>query len=230
MTYFLPLWGPILLATSSWCQQICLTMEGGGKATRPNAPITFDKISTLGTSSQGGPRDPGPPRPPGPPEMSFVMVNVSLAKTTGEIKICGDPDMYENLGGGEQFFYLSVRASRHPRDPSSYPRSAQLFLHVNGKVPLSGQVTQYKMYGGGLQRETAHRVVGLITDKLGALDPHMPLGVINIGDKEASFEAMDFIKHGDVLRIMTGDVEDDIGFVSVCIFYEAKGRFGEYGK
>ena len=144
-------------------------MEGGGKATRPNAPITFDKISTLGTSSQGGPRDPGPPRPPGPPgppEMSFVMVNVSLAKTTGEIKICGDPDMYENLGGGEQFFYLSVRASRHPRDPSSYPRSAQLFLHVNGKVPLSGQVTQYKMYGGGLQRETAHRVVGLITDKV----------------------------------------------------------------
>ena len=38
------------------------------------------------------------------------------------------------------------------------------------------------------------------------------------------------IVYSTKFRIMTGDVEDDIGFVSVCIFYEAKGRFGEYGK
>ena len=37
-------------------------------------------------------------------------------------------------------------------------------------------------------------------DRPQVFDPHMPFGVINIGDKEASFEAMDFIKHDDVLR------------------------------
>ena len=28
----------------------------------------------------------------------------------------------------------------------------------------------------------------------------MPLGVINVADTEASFEAMDFLKHEDVLK------------------------------
>ena len=32
------------------------------------------------------------------------------------------------------------------------------------------------------------------------LDDNMPLGVLNIGDKEATFEAMDYIKHEDSLR------------------------------
>ena len=30
-------------------------------------------------------------------------------------------------------------------------------------------------------------------------------------------------------RVVTGDVDDGIGFVSVCIFYQEKGTFGAYG-
>merc|ERR1719341_2426514 len=150
-------------------QQMCLTMES--QQIKSNSAVTFDKISTLGTSTI---------------EDSFV--DVSRANTTGEIKI--KPMLARYHGGEEQFFFLSVRASRHPRDPISYPRSVQLFLLVNGKVPLRGFVTQYKKYSGGVERERAHRVVGISTDKV--MDP-MPLGVINIGDKEASFEAMDFL-------------------------------------
>ena len=151
----------------AWGQQMCLTME---RATlKSNSPIVFDKISTSGTST-----------------VEQSLVDVSLANTTGEIwikpvveRVCSG-DEYGNVahpgvqtpgtrtctGSGQQFFYLSVKASRHSRDPSSCPRSAQLFLLVNGKVPLRGLVTQFKMYGGGIEMERAHRVVGLATDKV----------------------------------------------------------------
>ena len=101
----------------SWTrgQQMCLTMES--QQIKSNSAVTFDKISTLGTSTI---------------EDSFV--DVSRANTTGEIKI--KPMLARYHGGEEQFFFLSLRASRHPRDPISYPRSVQLFLLVNGKVPL----------------------------------------------------------------------------------------------
>ena len=89
---------------------------------------------------------------------------VSRANSTGEIKI--KPMLERYHGGEEQFFFLSVRASRHPRDPNNYPRSVQLFLLVNGKVPLRGFVTQYKKYSGGVEREKVHRVVGISTDKV----------------------------------------------------------------
>ena len=120
-----------------------------------NSPVIFDKISTLGTTT-----------------IHQSLVDVSLANTTGEIKIkpvvesvCSGPRCE---GSGEQFFYLSVKASKHPsRDQYRYPRSAQLFLLVNGKVPLRGLVTQYKMNG---QVERTHRVVGLSTDEVQTLN------------------------------------------------------------
>ena len=114
---------------------------------KSNSAVTFDKVSTLATSTI---------------EESFV--DVSHANTTGEIKI--RPMLERHHGGEEQFFYLSVRASRHRRDPSGFPRSGQIFLLVNGKVPLRGFVTQYKKYSGGVEREKAHRVVGISTDKV----------------------------------------------------------------
>ena len=40
---------------------------------------------------------------------------------------------------------------------------------VNGKVPFRGFVTQYKKYSGGVERERAHRVVGISTDKVNKL-------------------------------------------------------------
>merc|ERR1711934_1202472 len=225
-------WGVALLVPLAWGQQMCLTMTRPRASLESNSPIVFDKISTSGTST-----------------FEESLVDVSLANTTGEVKIkpiiervCdygnvahpgvarpGLEDSRICSGGGQQFFYLSVKASRHSRDPSSCPRSAQLFLLVNGKVPLRGLVTQYKMYGGGIEMERAHRVVGLATDKV--LDDNMPLGVLNVGDTEATFEAMDYIKHEDSLRVMTGDLDNAIGYVSVCIFWHGQGNFGnQYGK
>ena len=32
-----------------------------------------------------------------------------------------------------------------------------------------------------------------------------------------------------ISRVMIGDVDDAIGFISVCIFYQEKGTFGTYG-
>ena len=129
---------------------MCLTMESGADQSqqiKSNSVVTFDKVSTLDTSTI---------------EDSFV--DISRANTTGEIKI--KPMLERYHGGEEQFFFLSVRASRHPRDATSYPRSVRLFLLVNGKVPLRGFVTQYKKYSGGVEREKAHRVVGISTDKV----------------------------------------------------------------
>ena len=161
----------LLMVPLAWGQQMCLTMEGVprgyGPRVRSNSAIIFDKISTVGTST-----------------IEQSLVDVSLANTTGEIKIkpvvervCSNSEYgHPGVGhredsrtcedSGPQFFYLSVRASRHPREPGNCPRSAQLFLMVNGKVPLRGLVTQYKMYGGGIEVERAHRVVGLATDKV----------------------------------------------------------------
>jgi len=211
----LVLWGLALLTPLAWGQQVCLTKYRGSPQyhhrMESNSPIIFDKISTLGTTT-----------------IHQSLVDVSLANTTGEIKIkpvvesvCSGPRCE---GSGEQFFYLSVKASKHPREQYSYPRSAQLFLLVNGKVPLRGLVTQYKMNGGRMQVERTHRVVGLSTDE--DLGGSMPLGVLNIGDKEASFEAMDYIKHEDSLRVMTGELDDALAYVSVCIFWQKKEHFG----
>ena len=160
----------MLMLPLTWGQQMCLTMEREVISTNPrvrsNSAILFDKISTSDTAT-----------------ISQSLVDVSLANTTGEIKIkpvlervCTSEMAHPGVGpdfsrtcedSGAQFFYLSVKASRHPRDPSYCPRTAQLFLLVNGKVPLRGLVTQYKMYGGGIEVERAHRVVGLATDSVG---------------------------------------------------------------
>ena len=32
-----------------------------------------------------------------------------------------------------------------------------------------------------------------------------------------------------IFRVVTGEVDDAIGFISVCIFYQEKGTFGAYG-
>merc|ERR1712212_1245838 len=88
-------------------QQMCLTMESGveqSQQIKSNSAVTFDKVSTLDTSTI---------------EDNFV--DVSRANTTGEIKI--KPMLARYHGGEEQFFFLSLRASRHPTDPISYPRS-----------------------------------------------------------------------------------------------------------
>ena len=163
--------GVALLMVPLACgQQICLTMERDPhgpreRRVRSNSAIIFDKISTSGTLSN----------------IEDSHVDVSLANTTGEIKIkpvvervCMVPEygtygeiVSQNCSGsGEQFFYLSVKASRHPRDTSYLPRSAQLFLLVNGKVPLSGKITQYKAYGGGIAMERVNRVDGLATNEV----------------------------------------------------------------
>ena len=139
---------------SAWGQQVCLTKYRGSPQyhhrMESNSLIIFDKISTSGTTT-----------------IHQSLVDVSLANTTGEIKMkpvvesaCSGPRCE---GSGEQFFFLSVKASKHRRDQKRYPRSAQLFLLVNGKVPLRGLVTQYKMNG---QVERTHRVVGLSTDEV----------------------------------------------------------------
>merc|ERR1712130_232005 len=157
-------WGVALLMPIAWGHQVCLTMYRGSPPyhhrMESNSPVIFDKISTSGTTT-----------------IHQSLVDVSLANTTGEIKIkpvvesaCSGPRCE---GSGEQLFYLSVKASKHPREQYSYPRSAQLFLLVNGEVPLRGLVTQYKMNGGVMQVERTHRVVGLSTDEV--LDGSMPL-------------------------------------------------------
>ena len=140
-----------LLIPLAWGQQMCLTMERVSSSHEPrvksNSPIIFDKVSTSGTST-----------------IEQSLVDVSLANITGEIKI--KSVVYGDL------FYLSVKASRHPRDPNSCPRSSQLFLLVNEKVRQVAQIQ----------------------------DDNMPIGVLNVGDKEDTFEDMDFIKHKDLFR------------------------------
>ena len=72
---------------------------------------------------------------------------------------------------------------------------------------------QYKSKSGVILMERVQRFVVFATDKVWSaeqssnfifwrqvLDDNMSLGVLNVGDKEATFEAMDFIKHKDSLR------------------------------
>merc|ERR1712147_400324 len=85
------------------------------------AGIVMLVVSTVGTST-----------------IEESLVDVSLANTTGEIKIKrADP-----------YFYLVVKASKRPRLADS--RNARLFLLVNGKVPLRGAVwvSKYNPHNG----------------------------------------------------------------------------------
>ena len=106
-------------------------------------------------------------------------VEESLANTTGEImikpmveRVCYNPDgspfdfFKNNLdggpvmdceGSGKHYFYLTVRASRHPREPSRCPGSARLFLLVSGKVLLRDRIT-YMGNRGGIHK--TQRLVG----------------------------------------------------------------------
>ena len=105
----------------------------------------------------------------------------SLANTTGEImikpmveRVCYNPDgspfdfFKNNLdggpdmtceGSGKHYFYLTVRASRHPRDPSRCPRSARLFLMVSGKALLGDRITYIWATGVGYIRHIGWSVV-----------------------------------------------------------------------
>merc|ERR1712130_986623 len=117
-------WGVALLMPIAWGHQVCLTMYRGSPPyhhrMESNSPVIFDKISTSGTTT-----------------IHQSLVDVSLANTTGEIKI---KPVVESACSG-------------PRCEGS---GAQLFLLVNGEVPLRGLVTQYKMNGGVMQVERTH--------------------------------------------------------------------------
>jgi len=165
-------------------------------ATSPgsDAAVTFEGISTLGTSS-----------------IEDSLVDVSLANTTGEIKI-KQPEGYR----GANYFYLLVSASQKPR----FSRNARLFVMVNGKVPLRGVVyfTHFTS-GGRLETKNSLRVVG-INDV-----PSMPLGMMEFSEEEVTFGDMEFIHHGDTLRLMADSMGHSIGHVSVCIFFQGKSDF-----
>ena len=165
-----------MLVASAGAQQMCLS---SGTSPGADGAVTFDEVSTLGTSTI---------------EESFV--NVSLANTTGEIKIKpwpgADVPRYNNNRGG-YYFYLLITASQR----GVFSRKARLFIMVNGKVPLSGFVS-YATHinsNGDLRTMSSLRVVGR-TDN----EPSMPLGMMEFSEEEVTFEAMEFIHHGDTLR------------------------------
>merc|ERR1711970_862731 len=172
---------------------MCLSSDTSGGT--DGAVIFDDGISTLGTST-----------------IEESLVDVSLANTTGEIKI-KVPEGYR-----ASYFYLLVTASQKPRN--SYSRKARLFLMVNGKVPLRNAVyfTQFTSSG---RRETTNslRVVG-ITNEL----PILPLGMMEFSEEEVTFEAMEFIHHGDSLRLVADSMGHYVGRVSVCIFFQEKSE------
>merc|ERR1712013_199886 len=102
--------GIVMLVVSTDGQQMCLEVNPDYPLPR-DSTVTFEDVSTMGTST-----------------IEESLVDVSLANTTGEIKIkIADP-----------YFYLVVKASKRPRYTDS--RNARLFLLVNGKVPLRGAV------------------------------------------------------------------------------------------
>ena len=164
--------GVILLVASAQAQQMCLSSD---TTPRTDGAVTFDVVSTLGTST-----------------IEESLVDVSLANTTGEIKIKGGST--DGYRGPANYFYLLVTASQKPRN--SYDRKARLFLMVNGKVPLRNAVYFTHFTSSG-RRETTNslRVVG-ITNEL----PILPLGMVEFSEEEVTFEAMEFIHHGDSLR------------------------------
>ena len=135
----------------------------------------FKSISTLGTST-----------------VEESLVDVSLANTTGEIKI----KRPESYGSGANYFHLLVTASqKHCESLCEYSRKSRLFLMVNGKVPLRG-IVYFTHFTSSGRRETTNslKVVGITKD------PFMPLGVMEFGEEDVHFEAMEFIQHGDTLR------------------------------
>ena len=153
-----------MLLASAEAQQMCLS---SAPDPRPGAAVTFDSISTLGTSS-----------------IEDSLIDVSLANTTGEIKI-------KSSYRAANYFYLLVSASQKPM----YSRKARLFVMVNGKVPLRG-VVYFTHFTSSGRQETMNslRVVG-INDV-----PSMPLGVMEFSEEEVTFGDMEFIHHGDSLR------------------------------
>ena len=170
----------LLLVTLVQAQQMCLTSRGtpgpdAGPGPRQGpetgAAVIFDSVSTLGTST-----------------IEESLVDVSLANTTGEIKI--KPRDYYFY-----YFYLLITASQKPM---AFPRKARLFLMVNGKVPLSGEVN-FTYFNSGGRRDTKNsiRVVGMT-----GIDgvTRMPLGVMEVAQEETTFGDMHYIHHGDTLR------------------------------
>ena len=178
----------LLLVTLVQAQQMCLTSRGtpgpdagpepdAGPGPRrgpeTGAAVIFDSVSTLGTST-----------------IEESLVDVSLANTTGEIKI-KQPKGYS----GVNYFYLLITASQKPM---AFPRKARLFLMVNGKVPLSGEVN-FTYFNSGGRRDTKNsiRVVGMTG--IDGVDG-MPLGVMEVTQEETTFGDMHYIHHGDTLR------------------------------
>ena len=172
----------LVLVTLVQAQQMCLTSRGTpgpdagpepGAGPETGTAVIFDSVSTLGTST-----------------IEESLVDVSLANTTGEIKI-KQPEGYS----GVNYFYLLITASQKPM---AFPRKARLFLMVNGKVPLSGEVN-FTYFNSGGRRDTKNsiRVVGMT-----GIDgvTRMPLGVMEVTQEETTFEDMLHIHHGDTLR------------------------------
>ena len=166
-----------MLLASAEAQQMCLS---SATSPGPEGAVTFDDISTLGTSTI---------------EESLVDVSLANSNTTGEIKIKQWPNRdvpgYNDNRGGN-YFYLLIDASQSRR----FSRKARLFIMVNGKVPLSGFVSYGTgiSYNGVLLTESSLRVVRRTNE------PSMPLGMMEFSEEEVTFEAMEFIHHGDTLR------------------------------
>ena len=163
-----------MLVVSTLGQQMCLEVNPDYPLPR-DSPVTFEDVSTMGTST-----------------IEESLVDVSLANTTGEIK----------LKNAHPYFYLVVKASKRPRYTDS--RNARLFLLVNGKVPLRGAVwvSKYNPHNGRLMTEESLRVVGIPTENPTTknLNPMMPLGMIDFSTEEVTFEAMEFLHAEDTLR------------------------------
>ena len=132
-----------MLIVSTDGQQMCLEVNPDYPLPR-DSTVTFEDVSTMGTST-----------------IEESLVDVSLANTTGEIK----------LKNAHPYFYLVVKASKRPRYTDS--RNARLFLLVNGKVPLRGAVwvSKYNPHNGRLM--TRVRRVGVFdfgTGRVGYLE------------------------------------------------------------
>merc|ERR1712180_279802 len=185
--------GIVMLVVSTDGQQMCLEVNPDYRLPR-DPVVTFDHVSTMGTST-----------------IEESLVDVSLANTTGEIKI---KNAYDN------YFYIVIKASQ--RSEFSDSRNARLFLLVNGKVPLRGSVwiSKYNPHNGRLESEESLRVVGIPTE-----NPTMPLGMIDFSTEEVTFEAMEFLHAEDTLSLVTDSMAYSIGHVSVCIFYHDKDNF-----
>ena len=166
-----------MLVVSTDGQQMCLEVNPDYRLPR-DPVVTFDHVSTMGTST-----------------IEESLVDVSLANTTGEIKI----------KNAYPYFYLVVKASKKPGSTDrGLDRNARLFLLVNGKVPLRGSVwvSKYNPHNGRLETEESLRVVGIPTENPTTknLNPKMPFGMIDFSTEEVTFEAMEYLHAEDTLR------------------------------